>query len=149
MNVGRLAGPAVESRPLIPAGKDVAKSATSKAVPVPEQLLIRFDLAEEARSNRAFSAETARILRALVRREQPLFAAFRDLDIDDLVSEATLAVRKATPHFDPARGAWSTFVWRVAHRRLIDLYRSRARQAKRETQHVIEAMAREGLEPPE
>ncbi len=72
------------------------------------------------------------VVRRVVGRKRHLFHHFPDLDEDDLVQEGLAAVRAAWAGFDPARAAWSTFVYTVAARRMIDLWRHRARRAERE-----------------
>lgn len=44
----------------------------------------------------------------------------RRADQDDLAQDILLAILEASPHFDPARGAWSTFVAMLARRVVID-----------------------------
>jgi RNA polymerase sigma factor (sigma-70 family) len=72
------------------------------------------------------------MVRAAVERKLPMFAAFRDLEADDLVQDVLIAVRDAYRKFNPELASLSTFVGVVAGRRLIDIYRRRSRQAGRE-----------------
>lgn len=44
----------------------------------------------------------------------------RRADQEDLAQDILLAILEASPHFDPARGAWSTFVALLARRVVID-----------------------------
>lgn len=44
----------------------------------------------------------------------------RRADQEDLAQDILLAILEASPHFDPARGAWSTFVALLARRMVID-----------------------------
>jgi RNA polymerase sigma-70 factor (ECF subfamily) len=51
------------------------------------------------------------------------FARHRRLpraDQEDLAQDILLAIIEASPHFDPARGAWSTFVAMLARRVIVD-----------------------------
>jgi hypothetical protein len=41
-------------------------------------------------------------------------------DQEDLAQDILLAILEASPHFDPARGAWSTFVAMLARRAIVD-----------------------------
>lgn len=69
---------------------------------------------------------------AAVARKFGMFAHFRDLGRDDLEQEALTAIHRAFPTFDPDKASFSTWASMVAGRRLIDIYRTRARQAGRE-----------------
>lgn len=44
----------------------------------------------------------------------------RRADQEDLAQDILLAILEASPHFDPTRGAWSTFVALLARRVVID-----------------------------
>lgn len=79
---------------------------------------------------------TEKLVDAAVVRKHSMFAAFSDLSREDLVQEAAASVLKALPDFDPAAASLSTFVSMVAARRLIDLWRRRSRQARREADYA-------------
>jgi DNA-directed RNA polymerase specialized sigma24 family protein len=76
----------------------------------------------------------AGVVRALVVRliGAGMFAAFPDLGIDDLVSEGLIAARSGWRRFNPAKATASTFINLCAHRRLIDISRSRGAELKRQ-----------------
>ncbi len=59
------------------------------------------------------------LLRTVARRFTMIDPA---VDRDDALSECRLAVAKAKPGFVPQRGAWSTYAWRVASRRMSRLH---------------------------
>jgi DNA-directed RNA polymerase specialized sigma24 family protein len=65
----------------------------------------------------------------VVARKMGLFAFFPDLAADDLRQEGMIAARRAMVRYDPARGSWSTLVYRAASCRLIDIWRARSRHA--------------------
>lgn len=78
----------------------------------------------------------ARIVRKVADRKLGMFAAFKDVDRDDLVQEATVAVMLALGSYDKSKGAVSTFTYLVASRTIIDLHRARTRTGERETKVV-------------
>ena len=67
------------------------------------------------------------VVRALVRRQAKLFAAFPGYGLDDLDQEALLAVHRAWPRFDPSKSSVATFAHLVANRRLLSPDRGQAR----------------------
>ena len=59
------------------------------------------------------------------------FSAWPDIERDDLITESSLAIRKAHPKFNPdyrtlsgKRIAYSTFAYSVAARQLFDIWRA-------------------------
>jgi DNA-directed RNA polymerase specialized sigma24 family protein len=93
------------------------------------------DVAEPRSAAIAFELKARPIVEKAVQRELALFAAFPDVDRDNLTSEGMAAVRVAQLRnpFDPKRAAFSTWVYRSASFRLIDLWRHRSRQLRNET----------------
>jgi DNA-directed RNA polymerase specialized sigma24 family protein len=75
----------------------------------------------------------------VVKRVRFRFGAFPDLDDDDLISEGMLAALKAWPKYTPksatnlSAAAPSSYIYTVAFRTLVDLYRTRSRCGKHET----------------
>lgn len=71
-------------------------------------------------------------------RKLGMCAAFHDLSRDDLRHEAIVAILtlKAQGRFDGDVSTFSTFASLVAGRRLIDLWRRRSRQARREGEYA-------------
>lgn len=87
-----------------------------------------------------FDVELARpIVRTIVRRKLKLFAAFPDLTEADLVQHGLQLMLAVHPKYDRTRGAYSTFVHSRLPNRLIDLWRSRSQQVKRENRHATAA----------
>src|SRR4051794_32401399 len=79
------------------------------------------------------------VVRKAVQRKLPLFAPFPEFDQDDLYAEALLAAHAGWIGYDPTKGAWSTFVYTCAARRLLTIHRGRVRQGRRETRVAIAA----------
>lgn len=87
-----------------------------------------------------FDVELARpLIRTVVRRKLKLFVAFPDLSEADLVQHGMQLMLDLHPKYDPARGAYSTFVYNRLPNRLIDLWRSRSQQVKRENHRAAAA----------
>lgn len=76
-----------------------------------------------------------KIIRTVAGRKLAMFAAFKDIDRDDLIQETTISVMRALAagSYDASRGALSTFVYTVASRSIIDIHRARTRTGERET----------------
>lgn len=62
------------------------------------------------------ACSTARHYAARYARQRRL----RRAEQEDVAQDILLAILEASPHFDPARGAWSTFVAMLARRSVID-----------------------------
>lgn len=73
-----------------------------------------------------------RVVRRAVVRKRAMFGRFVEFDDEDLLHEAMLAARMAHDDYDPGHGAYSTWIYRAASLRLIDLWRQRARHAAHE-----------------
>jgi hypothetical protein len=90
------------------------------------------------------------IVTKCAKRQLRLFIHCRDIDLDDLVSEGVAAAAKVHPKYNPAKGAYTTWVYRAARSRMIDIARSRTRQAKREDVAARDARDRHAfIEHPE
>jgi hypothetical protein len=80
-------------------------------------------------------AWTQRRVRALVReavkKKWPMFAAFKDLSIDDLEQIGMIRALELAPKYS-GKSAYSTWITRGVNFALIDLWRKRSRAAKRE-----------------
>jgi hypothetical protein len=75
--------------------------------------------------------DVAVIVRACVRRHFGLFAAYREISIDDLCQEMWIELRKAWHNYDPERRL-DTFVNTVVQRKMINKARDRGRAAVHE-----------------
>ena len=91
------------------------------------------------------------VVKKAVSRKMRLFQNYRDIQPPDLVSECMIAVRKGIEGYKPRKGAWSTYVYRIAHCRIIDIHRRRERQSGYERMaarpEMIPAAPREPVPP--
>lgn len=77
-------------------------------------------------------AFAAALVREVAARKLPLFTHFPDIGEADLVQEGLMYARRAWATYDASKGQPSTFICTVAGRRMIDVWRQRARRADRE-----------------
>ena len=71
-------------------------------------------------------------VRAAVMRKISMFADFPDLGPEDITSEVLTAIWPEYPRFNPTKASFSTWIGMIARRRIIDIWRKRGRQAKRD-----------------
>lgn len=72
------------------------------------------------------------VVKRAVERNRRLFTPYPDISRDDLIQEGTIAAMHARETFDATRAAASTWCYRLVSFRLIEIFRTRSRQAVRE-----------------
>jgi RNA polymerase sigma factor (sigma-70 family) len=80
-------------------------------------------------------AQVVAVVRRAALRKQVLFIHFPEVTRDDLVQQAMAAVIQSRG-FKPTSSNWSTWVYTVAARTMIDLWRRRAKVADREGEYA-------------
>lgn len=92
--------------------------------------------ARAARPRPEWSIETeahaVAIVGRVIERNGKLFRRYPEYDSVDLESECMLAVRRGYARWNSAKCAFNTFAYRAARNRMVDLFRRRHREAKRE-----------------
>lgn len=78
-----------------------------------------------------------KLVRRLVARKLPLFAAFPDIGDDDLANEALLEIHKYKHRFDPGRAQFSTFIYMIGWRVIRGIWMKRSKEAAREVSTAV------------